>query len=82
MGEIEKKEIEWGCPSSVKEVLPRKIKIAVRVALDECFLEIVGTPDAQKDKYIYKEIKKRICAAMKGWVEEAMDEAIEKALKK
>lgn len=73
---------EWGCPSSVKEVLPRKIKIAVGMALDECFLEIVGTPDAQKDKWVYKAIKTRICAHMKKWVEEAIEEAIGKAIEK
>ena len=72
---------DWlGCPSSVKAALPKKIQNAVAYALDECFLEIVGTPEAQRDKWLYKEIRSRICTAMKGWVEEAMDEAIAEAL--
>lgn len=79
----EKVNEEWlACPTSVKEALPRKIKIAVGMALDECFLEIVGTPDAQKDRWVYKTIKTHVCAAMKGWVEEAIDEAIGKAIEK
>ena len=83
MSEEEEEEDEWlGCPNSVKAALPKKIEKAVAYALDECFLELVGTPEAQRDKWVYKEIKSRICAAMKKWVEEAMDEAIGKALKK
>lgn len=73
---------EWmKCPSSVKTMLPKKIKQAVLFALDECFMEIVGEPAAQRDKFVYKELKKKICAAMQEWVKEAMDEAIEEALK-
>jgi hypothetical protein len=79
--EVERKE--WlGCPNSVKTALPGKIEKAVQYALDECFLELVGTPEAQRDKWVYKEIKARIREAMQGWIKEAMDEAIEKALKK
>jgi hypothetical protein len=70
------------CPGSVKAVLPKKIENAVQYALDECFLELVGTPEAQRDKWVYKEIKARICKAMQEWIKEAMDEAIEKVLKK
>ena len=79
--EVEEPENEWmKCPSSVKVVLPKKIRAAVKYALDECFLEMVGTPEAQRDKFVYIEIKKRICAAMQEWIKEAMDEAIEEAL--
>jgi diphthamide synthase subunit DPH2 len=62
--------------------LPGKIEKAVQYALDECFLELVGTPEAQRDKWVYKEIKARIREAMQEWIKEAMDEAIEEALKK
>lgn len=73
---------DWmGCPSAVKAVLPKKIRNAVKYALDECLLEMVGTPEAQRDKWVYKEIKRRIQEQMKKWVEDAMDEAIEEALK-
>lgn len=74
---------EWlGCPNSVKAALPKKIEKAVQYALDECFLELVGTPEAQRDQWLYKAIKARICEAMQGWIKEAMDEAIEEAIKK
>ena len=73
---------DWlGCPGSVKAALPKNIARAVAYALDECFLELVGTPEAQREEWLYKEIKNRICTAMKGWIEEAMDEAIGEALK-
>jgi len=81
MSEEEEKERDWlGCPNSVKAVLPKKIQKAVLYALDECLLETVGTPEAQRDKWLYKEIKSRICAAMKVWIDEAMEEAITQAL--
>lgn len=83
MSEEKDPEEEWiGCPSSVKTALPKKIKNAVNYALDECFLEMVGTPEAQRDKWLYKEIKKRICAAMQEWIKEVMNDAIEEALKR
>lgn len=83
MAEEKPEEEEWlGCPNSVKNALPGKIKNAVKYALDECFLEMVGTPEAQRNKWIYQEIKKKICAAMKGWIEEEMEEAIKKAVEK
>jgi hypothetical protein len=79
----EEKEEDWlGCPNSVRDALPGKIEKAVQYALDECFLELVGTPEAQRDKWLYKDIKSRICSAMEGWIKEAMDEAIKKAIKK
>jgi hypothetical protein len=78
----EEKEDWLGCPNAVKNALPGKIQKAVQYALDECFLEKVGTPEAQRDKVLYKLIKKRICEAMDIWIEEAMDEAIKKALEK
>ena len=74
---------DWlGCPNSVKAELPKKIQKAVQYALDECFLELVGTPEAQRDQWLYKEIKAHICAAMKEWVKEAMDEAIAEIIEK
>lgn len=79
MTEIE----EWlGCPSAVKNALPGKIEKAVAFAMDECFLEIVGTPEAQRDKWLYKEIKAQICNHMGEWVKEAIEEAIKKAIEK
>ena len=76
-------EEEWlGCPSSVKTALPKKIEKAVSFAMEECLLELVGTPEAQRDKWLYKEIKKRICSAMKGWIDEALEEAMGKAIEK
>lgn len=77
----EKEDEDWlGCPNSVKNALPGKIEKAVQYALDECFLELVGTPEAQRDKKLYKDIKARICTAMQGWIEESLDEAIGKVL--
>ena len=74
---------EWlGCPSSVKAALPKKIEKAVSYAMEECLLELVGTPEAQRDKWLYKEIKGRICGAMKKWIDEALEEAIGKAIQK
>jgi hypothetical protein len=55
----EEKEDWLGCPSAVKAALPGKIEKAVAYALDECFLEMVGTPEAQRDKWLYKEIYRR-----------------------
>jgi hypothetical protein len=79
----EEEEEDWlGCPGSVKAALPGKIEKAVQYALEECFLETVGTPEAQRDKWLYKEIKVRICSAMQEWIKEAIDDAIGKALKK
>lgn len=79
----EEKNGDWlGCPGSVKAALPGKIEKAVAYALDECLREVVGIPEAQRDKWLYKEIKIRICSAMQEWVKEAMDEAIGKALEK
>jgi len=73
---------DWiGCPGSVKARLPKKIQAAVKYALDECFLELVGTPEAQRDQFVYKEIKKRICAAMQKWITEAIDDAIKETIK-
>lgn len=78
----EEENEEWlGCPGSVRTALPKKIEKAVQYALDECFLEKVGTPEAQRDKKLYKAIKSRICGAMDKWIEEAIDEAIEKVIK-
>ena len=80
--EKEEEEEEWlGCPNSVKEALPGKIQKAVAYALDECFLEKVGTPEAQREKELFKLIKRRICTAMDHWIEEAIDDAIEKVIK-
>lgn len=78
----EKEEVQdWlGCPSSVKARLPEKIKSAVQYALDECFIEMVGEPAAQRDQWLYKEIKAKICTAMHKWIEDAMHDAIEEAL--
>ena len=74
-------EKEWlGCPSSVRKALPGKIRKAVLYALDETFLEEVGSPEAQRDKWLYKEIKAKIKAQMRIWIEEAIDEAIEEAI--
>jgi hypothetical protein len=79
----EEKIEDWlGCPGAVKAALPGKIEKAVQYALDECFLEMVGTPEAQRDKWLYKEIKVQICSAMQGWIKEAIDDAIGQALKK
>jgi hypothetical protein len=78
----EEKEDWLGCPNAVKNALPGKIAKAVAYALDECFLEKVGTPEAQRDKALYKLIKSRICTAMDVWIEEAMDDAIKQALEK
>jgi hypothetical protein len=79
----EEKIEDWlGCPSAVKAALPGKIEKAVAYAMDECFLEMVGTPEAQRDKWLYKEIKTKICSAMQGWIKEAVDDAIGQALKK
>ena len=73
----EEKVEDWlGCPGSVKAALPKKIEKAVAYALDECLLELVGIPEAQREKWLYKEIKSRICTAMKEWIDEALDEAI------
>ena len=75
-------EEDWlPCPNSVKNALPKKIEKAVAYALDECFLEKVGTPEAQRDKPLYKMIKNRICTAMDEWIEDAIDEAIGKVIK-
>ena len=82
MTEEEKVENWLGCPGSVKAALPKKIEKAVAYALDECFLEMVGTPEAQRDKALYKAIKARICKAMEGWIDEALDEAIGKVIAK
>ena len=68
------------CPSNVKKALPAKIKQAVGTALDECMLEIVGNPAAQREKWVYKEIKSRICKQMQEWVKEAIDEAMAEVL--
>jgi len=79
----EEKTNDWlGCPNSVKAALPKKIQKAVSYAMDECFLELVGTPEAQRDQWVYKEIKARIRAAMKEWIKEAMDEAIAEIMEK
>jgi hypothetical protein len=78
----EEKEDWLGCPSAVKNALPGKIQKAVQYALDECFLEKVGSPEAQRDKALYKLIKSRICKAMDVWIEEAMDDAIKQVLAK
>ena len=76
-------EEDWlGCPSSVKTALPKKIEKAVSFAMDECLLELVGIPEAQRDKWLYKEIKSRICGAMKEWIDEALNEAIGKVIEK
>jgi len=45
-------------------------------------LEKVGTPEAQRDKKLYKTIKARICNAMDKWIDEAIDEAITKVIEK
>lgn len=82
MTEEKEKEEDWlGCPNSVKNALPGKIAKAVQYALDECFLEKVGTPEAQRDKALYKLIKARICSAMDDWIGEEIDIAIEKVIK-
>ena len=79
----EKEKKEWlGCPNSVRAALPNKIQKAVQYALDECFLELVGTPEAQRDQWLYKEIKSRIQTAMKEWIKEAMDDAIAEIIEK
>ena len=78
----EEKEDWLGCPNSVKAQLPKKIQKAVQYALDECFLELIGTPEAQRDQWVYKEIKARIRTAMKEWVKEAMDDAIAEIIEK
>ena len=79
----EEKIEDWlGCPGAVKDVLPKKIAKAVTYAMDECLLELVGVPEAQREKWLYKEIKSRICSAMQGWIDEALEEAIGQALKK
>ena len=82
MAEEEKVEDWLGCPGSVKAALPKKIEKAVGYALDECFLDMVGTPEAQRDKPLYKAIKARICKAMERWIDEALDEAIGKVIAK
>lgn len=72
---------DWlGCPSAVKEQLPKKIRQAVLYAMDECFTEVVGEPAAQRDQWLYKKIKSQICVAMKGWVEDAIDDALAEIL--
>jgi hypothetical protein len=77
----EEKVEEWlGCPSSVKKALPAKIRKAVLYALDECLLEELGVPEAQREQWVYKEIKAKIKTQMKIWIREAIDEAIEEAL--
>jgi len=80
---MSEEENDWlPCPGSVKAALPGKIAKAVGFALDECFLEKVGTPEAQRDKKLYKTIKARICNAMDKWIDEAIDEAIKKVIEK
>lgn len=82
--EVEEEEnSDWlGCPNSVKKALPGKIQKAVQYALDECFLELVGTPEAQREKKLYKDIKALICKAMQGWIDEALKDAIEAVVEK
>jgi len=50
--------------------------------MDECFLELVGTPEAQRDKWLYKAIKAHICSAMEEWIKEAMDDDIKEVVEK
>ena len=76
----EEKEDWLGCPGAVKAALPKKIEKAVTYAMDECLLELVGVPEAQREKWLYKEIKSRICSAMQEWIKESMDDAISQAL--
>jgi len=83
MSEEKTKENDWlGCPNSVRAALPKKIQKAVSYAMEECFIELVGTPEAQRDKWLYKAIKARICAAMEEWIKEAIDDAIKEAIEK
>jgi len=82
MSEEKQEPTEWlKCPSAVKQRLPKKIAQAVDYALEECFIEMIGEPSAQRDQFVYKEIKKKICALMEIWIKEAMDEAIAEVLK-